>query len=592
VEGFFNKILIINLREKTHREEIIPDEVYQNYLGGKGLGVYLLLKKNKPKVNPFSPENHFIIGLGPVTDTKVWGSSRYGIFTKSPLTGIFSESYSGGRVAEPMSRTGYDALILEDSSPRPVFLEITDQGVEFHHADDIWGLDTYESQDFVLEKIGKKEKEAGTIVIGPAGENLVRFAGIVNNYWRCAGRTGVGAVLGAKKVKAIVFYGNKERQVASPGVLDRFWDEWLQKSKDHPVVHAFKNFGTPGLVTIVNKFEAFPSRYWSEGTFRNWEDISAEALHSKCDVKPRACNRCFMACGRYTTVKEGRHKGLKIEGPEYETIYAFGGLCEIREIEEIAYLNDICDRLGMDTITSGNLAAFAIEASRRGKIPDKLDYGDVDGIASLLHKISKKEGIGAVLAEGIRYASKKWGLEDIAIHVKGMEPAGYDPRILKGMGLAYATSDRGACHLRATIFKAELSGMIPPDQIEGKVEVFLDYEDRLTLLDSLIICRFYRDLFLWDELATIVEGTTGLKLEKEGLQRLASRIRNATRTFNLREGITKDDDTLPSRFFKEPISSKKSVITEEEFERLREEYYRMRGWDENGVPIEELPFIP
>ena len=221
------------------------------------------------------------------------------------------------------------------------------------------------------------------------------------------------------------------------------------------------------------------------------------------------------------------------------------------------------------------MAAFAIEASRRGKIPDKLDYGDVDGIASLLHKISKKEGIGAVLAEGIRYASKKWGLEDIAIHVKGMEPAGYDPRILKGMGLAYATSDRGACHLRATIFKAELSGMIPPDQIEGKVEVFLDYEDRLTLLDSLIICRFYRDLFLWDE-----------------LQRLASRIRNATRTFNLREGITKDDDTLPPRFFKEPISSKRSVITEEEFERLKEEYYRMRGWDENGVPIEELPFIP
>lgn len=584
MKGFFGKILRIDLTNKGYREEKVPDNIYNNFLGGKGLATYLLLEKNKAGIDPFSPENHFIIGLGPATDTKIWGSSRYGIFTKSPLTGIFSESYSGGNVAEPISRVGYDAIILQGASATPVFLEITDDGVKFHDAQKVWGMDTYQAQDTISQLIG--EKHMGVLVIGPAGENLVRFAVVENNYWRSAGRTGVGAVLGSKKVKALVFHGKKEREVANPDLLDKFWNEWRGRRKNHPVVNAFRNFGTPGLVAIVNNVGAFPSRYWSDGTMEGWEKISADALHHRCKVKPNACNKCFLACGRLSEVKEGRHKGLKIEGPEFETIYAFGGLCLIDDINEIIYLNDICDRLGMDTITGGNLAAFTIEASRRRRITDKLDYGDVDGIASLLHKISRKEEIGAVLSEGIRHAAKEWRLEELAIHVKGMEPAGYDPRVLKGMGLAYATSDRGACHLRATVFKAELAGMIPPDQIEGKAEVFIDFEDRLTLLDSLILCRFYRDLYLWDELATIIEGTTGLKLDKKGLQGLATNIRNATRRFNLREGITKDDDTLPQRFFSEPIGETKNVITREEFERLRSDYYRLRGWNQEGIPTD------
>ncbi|RLB40803.1 MAG: aldehyde:ferredoxin oxidoreductase [Deltaproteobacteria bacterium] len=588
MKGFFNHVLFIDLSNKKFRVEKMPDAVYENYLGGKGLATYLLLRHNEPGIDPFSSKNNFIIAVGPATDTKVWGSSRYGVFTKSPLTGIYSESYSGGRVAESISRTGFDAIVLQGSSSDPMWLEITDSGVVFHDAGDLWGLHTYEAEDAVKKKLA--HREAGVLVIGPAGENLVRFSIIANNYWRCAGRTGVGAVLGAKKVKALAFHGEKKREVAYPELMSSFWDEWLEKSKDHPVVKVFKDYGTPALVAIVNKFEAFPSRYWSQGTVDGWEKIGAESLHEICNVKPHACNKCFMACGRLTEVVQGRHKGLKIEGPEYETIYSFGGLCMVLDINEIAYLNDICDRLGMDTITAGNLIAFAIEASKRGKISEKLDYGDVEAIVSLLHRIAKKEGIGAVLAEGIRHAAKEWDLEDLAIHVKGMEPAAYDPRILKGMGLAYATSDRGACHLRATIFKAELSGMIAPDQIEGKAEVFVDYEDRLTLLDSLIICRFYRDLYLWDELNKIIYGTTGMNLDKQGLQKLASRIRNATRTFNLREGITASDDTLPRRFFTEAIGSKHSVITEEELETMKKDYYRLRGWDEKGIPP-PLPLI-
>jgi aldehyde:ferredoxin oxidoreductase len=324
---------------------------------------------------------------------------------------------------------------------------------------------------------------------------------------------------------------------------------------------------------------AFPTKYWSLGRFDKWQNISADALLEKCRVKPKACPKCFFACGNLTEVVDGRHKGLIIEGPEYETIYAFGGLCMIDDIREIAYLNDICDRLGMDTMTAGNLAAFTIEASHRKSIGEKIEYGDVDGIAELLNKIARKEGIGAILAEGIIHASKEWGLEDLAIHVKGLEPAGYDPRVLKGMGLAYATSDRGACHLRATVYKAELSGIIPPDQIEGKAELLIDWEDRHILFDTLILCRFFRDLYPWEVLSLLVNATTGMELDKEQLGTIAANIINKTREFNLREGMKREDDTLPKRFFEEKLEDSGKVLLKSDFQKMISDYYRLRGWD-------------
>jgi aldehyde:ferredoxin oxidoreductase len=291
-----------------------------------------------------------------------------------------------------------------------------------------------------------------------------------------------------------------------------------------------------------------------------------------------------MACGRKTRVLHGRHTGLEIEGPEYETIYAFGGLCMINSIEEIAYLNDICDRLGMDTISAGNLCGLTIEAVRQGKVQYDVDYGHVDAIAGLLRQIAKREGIGDILAQGIRYAAHKWGLEDIAVHVKGLEPPGYDPRVLKGVGLGYATSDRGACHLRATFYKPELSGMIDPSVVEGKAELFVDFEERLTLFDALILCRFYRDLYPWDELARIIYVLTGIKTAKEDLQAMASRITNVVRHFNVREGLRLEDDQLPGRLYHEFLKTG-NTIRPEELAFMRSEYYRLRGWDENGRPL-------
>ncbi|MCK5915978.1 MAG: aldehyde:ferredoxin oxidoreductase, partial [Deltaproteobacteria bacterium] len=414
-------------------------------------------------------------------------------------------------------------------------LRVHPDGADFYPADELWGLDTFKSEDALHERLAVSGyKKSGAVVIGPAGENLVRFAVIENDYWRSAGRTGLGAVMGSKKLKGILFQGDCHRPLADPEKLTEWAKDFAKAHKNNPGVKAYKSSGTPMMVKIMNEAGAFPTRYWSKGSYEEWRKIGAEALHEHCQVSPHACLKCFIACGRLTTIQQGRHTGLKLEGPEYETIYAFGGLCQINSIEEIAYLNDICDRLGMDTITAGNLCAFTIEAKRRGRINYPIDYGQVDAIATLLAEIAEKKGIGAILAEGIRHAASTWELEDLAVHVKGMEPAGYDPRILKGMGLGYATSDRGACHLRTTFYKPELSGMIDPDKITGKAELLIDFEDRLTIFDTLLLCRFFRDLYPWETLVELLQKVTGENIDKAGLGEIATRIADLVRRFNLR----------------------------------------------------------
>ena len=464
-------------------------------------------------------------------------------------------------------------------------LTVHPEGVDFHSAGELWGKETYGVEDAIKERFAREEyRKKGALVIGPASENLVRFGCIKNDYWRSAGRTGAGTVMGSKKIKGILFTGNRKRPQADEAAVKAFSKNFMAEFNDHAAANAYRTLGTPMLVKMTNTAGAFPNRYWTKGTMDNWENISAEALVEKMDPTPHACGKCFMACGQLGTVKAGRHAGLKIEGPEYETIYAFGGLCLIDRIEEIAYLNDICDRLGMDTITAGNLCAFTIEAARRGKVDTKIDYGDVDAIANLLQKIAGREGIGEVLSQGIKHAAKEWGLEDIAVHVKGMEPAGYDPRKLKGMGLAYATSDRGACHLRATFYKPELAGMIPPEQIEGKAELFLEFEDRLTIFDTLVLCRFYRDFYLWNVLEDVIHKVTGLDAGEKALKEKARAIATRIRRFNLREGMQPEDERL-TKALHQPLTDTGQVITEEELEVMLREYYQLQGWDETGQPI-------
>jgi aldehyde:ferredoxin oxidoreductase len=575
MKGFFNQLLRIDLTHRKSTVEPIPESILRSYLGGKGLGSYLLLRENPPHIDPFSPENRLIITSGPLADTPFYGSSRYAVFTKSPQTGIYSESYSGGKITLSLSRTGYDAIIIEGRSNHPIFLEISDQEVVFHPASNLWGKMTYEAEEAILKKVGKDSR---ALVIGPAGENLVKFAVIESERWRSLGRAGIGAVMGSKKLKGIAFHGKKRRVIAEPVSLKRLAEKFKDRVEDNQIVHIYKKYGTPMLVSIMNTIGAFPTQYWSKGTLEGWEGISAESLMERCQVSSVACPHCFMACGKISEVKQGRHRGLRIMGPQYETIYAFGGLCLVNSIEEIIYLNDLCDRLGMDTITAGNLAAFAIEASKKKKIKEDLQYGDVDDIAEILTKIAYRKGVGRILSEGVRHAATVWGMEEKAIHVKGLEPAGFDPRVLKGMGLAYATSDRGACHLRATFYKSELSGQIDPDQIKGKAKLFVDYEDKMTLFDALILCRFYRDLITWKDLQEIIKSTCNLSLNKKELKTMASGIINLGRAFNQQEGLTKKEDKLPRRFFREVLQETEKTIRPEDLKCMLEEYYQLRGW--------------
>lgn len=576
MKGFYGKLLRIDLTRREYAVETIPDEILGRYLGGKGLGSHLLLENVAPGTDPLSPENKIIFTTGAATDTIMPGGSRYGVYSKSPLTGCYAESYSGGRVAPLMRRTGYDAIVFESAAESPVFVEISDAAVTFHDAAGLWGRDTYHTEEKVLEKVNVPGAQA--LVIGPAGENLVRFACIENNRWRSAGRAGMGAVMGAKKLKAVVFHGRAKAEIADPELLKATAKKIRDLGKDHPGVETYRTYGTTVMVSVMNTARAFPNRYWNRGVAPDWERLSGDTLRAQFRVKPNSCTNCFIGCGKRTTIPTGEYAGLEIEGPEYETIFAFGGLCAINRLDRVAYLNDLCDRLGLDTITTGNLIGLVMEGAARGLVSAPVRYGDMAAVVDLVHRIAVREGLGETLSLGIREASRRLGLEELAVHVKGMEPAGYDPRVLKGMGLAYATSARGACHLRATFYKPELSGMIDPATTEGKAALFIDFENRLTIFNTQILCVFFRDLVTWDDLAELNRACTGLDYTKEDLWAAANRIIDATRVFNRREGLTRADDTLPPRLFREKINQGEDGITRAELDQMVDDYYRLRGW--------------
>ncbi len=572
MRGFFNRLLRINLDSKTHSYEPIDDSILVRTLGGKGLGVHLLTTENPVGVEPLSPDNRFIITVGPATGTNFWSHSRFAVFAKSPATGGFMESYCGGSLAPRIKGCGIDAVVIEGKCSDLSYLVIEESGVSFLDAAGMQGKDAYETEADLLEK---SPAGARAMVIGPAGESKSAIACVKSDKWRSLGRGGMGAILGVKNVKGISFAGKKKAELADPDLLKKLTKEIADKHVNTPGALGYKKFGTPMQVAVVNGVNCFPTRYWQKGHFDKWENLSAAYMQENFEVKACGCPACFLKCTKLSRLKHGRHAGLEVEGPEFETIYAIGGLNELDSLEEVAWLNDICDRLGIDTMSAGNLSAFAVEAYKRGKTDFEIDYNQPDRMAELFRMIAADEGLGALLGKGIKYAAKELGLEDLAIHVKGLEPAGFDPRVLKGMGLSYATSARGACHLRGTFYKAELSGQMDPAQIEGKAELHVDYEDRAAIFDCMVLCRFYRDFLQWEELAILIEATTGLKWSKRQLEIFANDITQQTRAYNTREGIGPSTDTLPKRFLEEKTAEGAS-LTRDEIETMVAEYNAIR----------------
>ena len=581
MHGFHGRILTVDLTARTADVRELT-EADAALLGGKGLAARLLPALVPPGADPLGPENAVIFACGPLTGSRAWGAARYGVFTISPLTGGWLESYSGGRTPEAIDAAGYDAVVLTGAADGLTLVKITPEGCTLHDAGAMRGMSAYEAEEHALARADTdKGVKKGAAVIGPAGEARVPFAIIANDRWRCCGRGGTGAVLGSKNVKAVLFTGDRIRPLADPEGLATWAGAFRDDSRDNPGVKAYRARGTTQMVALMNTAGAFPARYWRQGTCEHWEAIGGDAMHQEHRVTPHACPKCFMACGRKTTITGGEHDGLRIGGPEYETIYAFGGLCMIEDMADIAHLNDVCDRVGLDTISAGNLCALAMEASEQGRLDHPIAYGDADACARLIEDMAAGRGLGAVLGKGIAAAARELGLEDLAVHVKGMEPPGYDPRVLKGMGLTYAVSDRGACHLRTTFYKPELAGMIPPDQLDGKAEMLVDFEDRLTIFDTLILCRFFRDLYTWEQLATVVELACGLGLDEDGLRAVAADIRDATRRINQARGVTARADRLPARLTAEALPSG-HAISRADMDRLLADYYRLRGWDASG----------
>ena len=577
-------LLRIDLTTRTSTEETVPPELVKELIGVKGIGTHYLCEEVGPEIDPLSPQAKLIFVVGPMAGTSMLGSNRYALYFASPLTNAYCECYSGGYLALQFAKTGYKVVIVEGKADGRVYLEVSEQGVSFHSAEDLWGLDAFEGEDKILERTAHKKAQA--CVIGQAGENLVRFACVNNNYWHQLGRGGPGAVFGSKNLKGIVWHGDKKVEVARPDDYKAVVRDLVERTKDDPGVAAYARGGTLNMVRIQNGKNAFPTRYWRKGTIEGFEAISVETMLEKHGTRNEGCPPCVMKCVKHNFVFEGRHKGLECEGPEYETAYVFGGLCEILDFAELMWLNDICDRLGVDTMSAGNLCALAIEASQRGLIDDKMDFGDPDCVAAFLRKMCLREGIGDIWAEGILRVEKEYGLEGVAVHVKGMEPAGYDPRAQKGMGLGFATATRGACHLRATMYKPELTGVIDPHEIVGKAAIYCDWEDRLTIMDCLVYCRFYRDLVQWPYITAVVNAAVGTDYTEDDLHRIANRITTMTHDFNAGRGIGRETERLPQWVSDKPMEDETAwTFPQSEMEYMLADYYRIRGWG-------DLPDLP
>lgn len=580
------KLLRVDLSEGSAREEMIREDIARDYLGPKGVCSRYLLDEVAPNAEPLSPANRMIFSCGPLSGSMMPGTNRFGVYFISPLTGGYGESTSGGRLATQFARTGYRMLIIEGRSPRPVFVEVSPAGATIHSAEDLWGSDVFATESALLARVGVEGARA--TVVGPAGENLVRFACMIHDRTHVLGRGGVGAVAGSKNLKGVVFHGSKEAELVRRDAVKALAREMFDVARDHPAAESFQRFGTLSVVSLANRLDMFPTHYWQEGHLGGWEDtIGPDLMVERYKVRNTTCPPCVLQCGNLCRVPEGRLKGLEIE-PEFETVYAFAGLCEVGDLAEVMRLNEICDRLGVDTISAGNLAGLAMEACALGRLDLGLGYGDADGVAEFITAMVNRDGdVADVFADGILAAEKAYGLRDVAVHVKGMEPAGYDPRRSKGMGLGYIMSERGACHQRATFIRAELTGAIDMAQVEGKAAMYVDYEDRFVVMDCMIFCHFYRDLLPWEYLTRIVSAATGHDYTTDELRTVANRIVTCTHEINRRRGFGPEKERFGPWITERPIiagDGEELRTTAGEFETMRREYYVARGW---GVPASD-----
>ncbi len=607
MKGISGKILEINLTDRTIETKNLSEGIYLGYLGGLGLASRLLFDYLPPQTDPLSPENVVIIVPGLLVGSGLPTASKTTLTFKSPETNVFGRSVSGAYLGVSLKKAGFDAVVIKGKSSKPVYLFIDNKNVELREADWLWGMDAIQTQEELKNKLGKDFR---TGAIGFAGEKLLKISSI-DFEERQSARAGGGAVMGSKLLKAIAVKGSGEVEYGDRSYLKQAIINWNKRIVGSEVAKLDMAYGSGEFYEWVNKeIGVFPVKNWQESFFEESFERHKEGKSPldpyywapKYTVNYHPCPNCNKPCGRHIVINEGKYAGLKTEGLEYEILYSLGGQLGIDEVEVTAKLNEICDRAGVDGISAGVILGWAMEAYEKGLL-SKEDTGGIDlrfgnGEAAIMamEKIVNKDGyLGELLCDGVRIAAQKLGKgsEKFAMEIKGLEPAAYDVRGLKGMALAIAVSVRGACHLTGGIYAPELTGKFWKfsniDRLSAKWKGYevKTGEDFMSLYDTLGMCKFSRSLFWVEGMLDGVKAVTGIDFDVNWLMTIGERVYNLERLFNIREGLSRKDDSLPYRVTHEPIKngvSKGNYVTEEELQSMLDEYYEVRGWSREGIP--------
>lgn len=594
--GWAGQVLRVDLSTGEDRAEGLNLEWAHDFVGGRGLGARYLFDEIDPECDPFDPKMRLIFATGPLTGTNASCGARYMVVTKGPLTGCITTSNSGGHWGPELKFAGFDLLILSGAASSPVYLWIDDGRVEIRDAAHLWGAGVWETEDRIREELGVPN--ARITSIGPAGENRVRFAAILNDKHRAAGRSGVGAVMGSKNLKAIAVRGTRGIPIARPHEF--LAAQWRKKAslRESRGREGFTRYGTSSTLGPINAIGALPTRNFRETVFEGADKISGEVINDEYVVAHKACFACTIACGRvskisseaggrfalHTSPRNWKQAG---EGPEYESMFGFGPECGVDDPEALIAAHWLCNDYGMDPISAGATIGAAIELYLEGAISDDisggpLEWGNAGRMLQLLEQTAYRQGFGEELAEGSKRMTAKFGRPELAMVSKGQEFAAYDGRAMQGRGLSYATSNRGACHLKAEVLRADYKD---PGH-EGKAEIVASTENSVSTLDSAGLCLFLNSGASMENYLEEFNAATGLDYTMEAFVRAGERIWNLERLFNLRAGITPADDTLPKRMLSEPIPTGPRAGMVTQLEPMLAEYYEVRGWP-GGIPSPE-----
>ena len=604
--GYTGKILRINLTDQTAREEELSLEIAKDFIGGAGFGIKYLFDEVKAGTDPLGPENKLIFASGPFSGTTIPCASRMAVTAKSPLTGAVGMALTGGYFPVELKFAGYDALIIEGKAEKPAYVWIKNGKVQFRSAKKVWGMKTTDCQQIIKNELN--DQNVRIACIGPAGENLSKIACIINEL-RAAGRKGLGAVMGSKNLKAIAIRGNAKVAIADKEKLKTARGGFTKAMKESHVLYPqFSKLGTPMVVDHTCAMGIFPGKnFAATGEFAPADKIGVEVQETR-NVGSEHCFGCPVGCSQLKLAKTGAYAGILAEGPEFETMYSFGGVTGVDNIDAIIAADRLADELGLDTISAGVTIGFAMELYEKGILSKEetggleLNFGNDKAMVTLLRLMAFREGIGDILADGTKAAAEKIGKgsDKYAMHVKGLELPGYDVRGAKAHGLNYATSYTGADHNRGYAFQ-EIFGIPIPYEVdrfaaEGKGKLTKWNQDvRSATCDAAPMCAFLLDMAVpgiaTENTANLVEAVTGLKYTPGEIQTVGERINNLARAFNVREGFTRDDDTLPDRLMTEPLkegASKGQFISKDDLKQMLDEYYTERGWDTNtGAPGRE-----